>query len=74
MSLACYPFVFMIPETHGPTILKRRACALRAQGQIHAFSQEELEQKPASLWDIVQNHFMRAASEIVYMAGDGLSC
>jgi hypothetical protein len=49
---------FLIPETHGPTILKRRA-----EGHIHAFSQEELEQKPAGLWDIVQNHFLRAASE-----------
>jgi hypothetical protein len=70
MCLACYPLVFMLPETHGPTILKRRARALRAQGHIQAFSHEEIELKPAKFWDVVQNHLMRASSEIVYVASD----
>jgi len=61
----------MLPETHGPTILKRHARALRAQGQNRVFSQQELELKPANLWDIIQNHLLRAASEIA-CASDGI--
>ena len=64
----------MLPETHGPTILKRHARALRAQGHTHAFSHQELELNPAKRWDIAQNHLLRAASEVVCVAGDGVCC
>ena len=72
MSLAITPLVFLLPESHGPTILKRRARALRAKGHTHAFSQEEFEQKLGTFWDDIQNHFLRTASEIVYVASDGV--
>jgi hypothetical protein len=62
----------MLPETHGPTILKRRARVMRAQGHNHAFTQQELELKPTNLWDIIQNHLLRAASEIIYVASCGV--
>ena len=72
LCIACYPLVFMLPETHGPTILKRRARMMRAQGHNHAFAREELELKPANLWDIIQNHLLRAASEIIYRDSCGV--
>jgi hypothetical protein len=62
----------MLPETHGPTILKRCARVMRAQGHNHAFAQQELELKPTSLWDIIQNHLLRAAGEIIYVASCGV--
>jgi hypothetical protein len=46
--------------------------ALRAQGHINAFSQQELELNPAKRWNIVQNHLLRVAGEIVCVAGDGV--
>jgi hypothetical protein len=72
VCIACYPLVFMLPETHDPTICKRRARVMRAQGHQHAFTQQELELKPTNLWDIIQNHLLRAASEIVYVATCGV--
>jgi hypothetical protein len=51
----------MLPESHGPTILARRARSLRQQGHDNAFTQEELE--PATLWYVIQVHFLRPASE-----------
>ena len=62
----------MLPETHGPTILKRRARVMRAQGHNHAFAQQELEFKSTNLWNIIQNHLVRAASEIIYVASCGV--
>jgi len=62
----------MLPETHGPTILKRHARVMRAQGHNHAFTQQELELKPTNFRDIIQNHLLRAASEIVYVASCGV--
>ena len=62
----------MLPETHGPTILRRHARALRVQGHINAFSQQELGLNPAKRWNIVQNHLPRVASETVCVAGDGV--
>ena len=72
VCIACYPLVFMLPETHGPTILKMRARVMRAQGHKHAFTQQELEPKLTNLWDITQNHLLRAASEIIYAANCGV--
>jgi hypothetical protein len=63
LCLACLPFVLTLPETHGPTILTRRARALRQKGHIHSFSQEELE--PATPRHIVQSHLLRPASELL---------
>jgi hypothetical protein len=64
--LVCWPLVFLLPETHGPTILGRRALALRFQGNIHAFSREQLE--PMTLQDIIQRFLLRPASELTRRA------
>ena len=61
LCLAAWPFVFLLPESHGPTILAKRARSLRQHGKLNAFSQEELE--PATLRYIIQVHFLRPASE-----------
>ena len=58
---ACLPIALMLPESHGPTILAKRARALRRQGQGNAFTQEELE--PTTLGYFIQVHFLRPASE-----------
>ena len=50
----------MLPESHGPTILARRARELRQQGHVQVFTQEELEH--STLRDIVHIHFLRPAS------------
>jgi len=63
LCIACWPLVFMLPETYGPTILERRARALRAKGNIHAFSHEELEH--AKLGDVIQKRLFRPVSELV---------
>ena len=52
----------MLPESHGPTILARRARALRQQGHIQVFVQEELES--STLWDLIRIHLLRPASEL----------
>jgi len=39
---------------------------MRAQGHSHAFAQQELELKPTHLWDITQNHLLRAAKMLIY--------
>ncbi|KAI0293552.1 MFS general substrate transporter [Russula brevipes] len=62
--LVCWPLVFLLPETHGPTILGRRALALRFQGHIHAFSREQLE--PMTLRDIIQRFLLRPAKMLIY--------
>lgn len=56
----------MIPESHGPTILIRRAHALRQQGHTEVFAQEELES--STFWDLVRMHFLRPASELFHPA------
>lgn len=40
--IALWPLVFAIPETHGPTILSRRAMHLRAEGKRNAYAAHEL--------------------------------
>jgi hypothetical protein len=52
----------MLPESHGPTILARRARAMRLRGDCHAFAQEELE--PSTPWDIIRIHLLRPTSEL----------
>ncbi|KAH9958330.1 MFS general substrate transporter [Russula dissimulans] len=64
LCLACFPLVFILPETHGPTILKRRAHTLRIKGNIHAFSHEELEH--ATFGDIVQIHLLRPLKMLMF--------
>ncbi len=54
----------MLPESHGPTILARRARAMRLRGDCHAFSQEELE--PSTPWDIVRIRLLRPTSELFH--------
>ena len=63
----------MLPESHGPTILARRARELRQQGHVRVFTQEELEH--STLWDIVHIHFLRPASKLFRraMASVGLT-
>jgi len=56
----------MLPESHGPTILARRARELRQQGHAQVFTQEELEH--STLWDIVHIHFLRPASALFHGA------
>jgi hypothetical protein len=63
----------MLPESHGPTILARRARELRQQGHVQVFTQEELEH--STFWDIVHIHSLRPASELFHgaMASVGLT-
>ncbi|KAI0306294.1 MFS general substrate transporter [Multifurca ochricompacta] len=64
LSAACWPLVFMLKETHGPTLLRRRARALRAQGHANAYSHEEIE--PSKPRDIIQNHLLRPAKMFIH--------
>ena len=64
--LACMPLVYMLPESHGPTILARRARELRQQRHVQVFAQEELEH--STFWDTVHNHSLRPASELFHGA------
>src|SRR5712675_2777132 len=63
LCFAFWPLVFILPETYGPTILKRRARALRVKGNLHAYSHEELEH--AKLGDIAKIHLLRPLSELI---------
>ncbi|THH19253.1 hypothetical protein EW146_g1874 [Bondarzewia mesenterica] len=56
-ALACWPLVFLLPETHGPSILAARAQRLRAQGQSQARAAHEVERR--SRMQIVQKHILR---------------
>jgi len=56
----------MLPESHGPTILARRARELRQQGHVQVFTQEELEH--STFWDIIHLHSLRPASELFHGA------
>ena len=71
--LACMPLVFILPESHGPTILARRARELRQQRHVQVFTQEELEH--STLWDAVHSHSLRPASVLFHgaMASVGLT-
>ena len=71
--LACMPLVFILPESHGPTILSRRARELRQQQHVQVFTQEELEH--ITFWDTVHSHSLRPASELLHgaMASVGLT-
>ncbi|KAI0247926.1 MFS general substrate transporter [Lactifluus subvellereus] len=64
LCIVCWPLVFILPESHGPTLLRRRACALRAQGYPNAHSYEELE--PTKSQDIIQNHLLRPAKMLMF--------
>ncbi|KAI0050890.1 MFS general substrate transporter [Auriscalpium vulgare] len=56
-AIACWPLVFLLPESHGPTILLRRARALRAQGQSDARAPQEVS--PESRQEILKKNILR---------------
>ncbi|KAI0263386.1 MFS general substrate transporter [Gloeopeniophorella convolvens] len=64
LSIVCWPLVFALKETHGPTILKKRARALRAEGRVNIRTHEELE--PVTREYIIQNYALRPAKMLMH--------
>ncbi|KAL5520625.1 hypothetical protein ACEPAF_2626 [Sanghuangporus sanghuang] len=57
MTIALWPLVFFFPETHGPTILTKRARKERKEGNASAVSAHEL--RHSSMKEIVQRNIGR---------------
>ena len=55
--------VFLVPETHGPTILSTRAARLRIRGRKNARAAHELKEEP--LRDFMRVHVGRPFGESV---------
>ncbi|KAI1783606.1 MFS general substrate transporter [Ganoderma leucocontextum] len=58
-TIAVWPLVFLLPETHGPTILAARSKKLRSQGRPNACAAHEL--KHQSKAELMRIHFGRPA-------------
>lgn len=56
-AIACWPLVFLLPETHGPSILSKRAKRLRAEGHENARAAHEIHKE--SRKQILQKHILR---------------
>ncbi|OCH85565.1 MFS general substrate transporter [Obba rivulosa] len=63
-SIACWPLVFLLPETYTPTILTYRARRLRKQGNPHARAPVELHTK--STMQILKGHIGRPIAMLAY--------
>ncbi|KAH8112349.1 MFS general substrate transporter [Phellopilus nigrolimitatus] len=61
MVIAIWPLVFVLPETHGPTILARRAKRIRKEGHANAFAAHELHAMTRK--ELVWSHIGRPISE-----------
>ena len=57
LVIALWPLVFFVPETHGPTILLRRAIKLRKEGAIEYYAAQELEK--TSMRQLLAKHIGR---------------
>ncbi|TCD71981.1 hypothetical protein EIP91_000113 [Steccherinum ochraceum] len=63
MSAAAFPFIFLIPETYGPTILEHRAQKMRKAGKTNARAMTEIHAKTPM--QVVQGHVVRPLAMIV---------
>lgn len=61
MSVAGFPFVFLLPETYSPKILEHRAEKLRKAGQTNARAMTEIHAK--TTMQVVQGHVVRPLCE-----------
>lgn len=59
--LAVLPLALFVPETHGPTILMRRAKQLRRNGHPRAFATHELHSKSKS--EVLRSNMGRPISQ-----------
>ncbi|EGN99152.1 hypothetical protein SERLA73DRAFT_152838 [Serpula lacrymans var. lacrymans S7.3] len=55
-SIAVLPLAYMLPETHGPTLLARKAKRLRAEGR-NAYAAHEV--RKLSKMELIQRHIIR---------------
>ena len=55
------PLAFLLPETHGPTILSRRAKRLRLAGKTNAYAAHERQR--VSTKEFVQKNISRPIGE-----------
>ncbi|KAM5544656.1 hypothetical protein V8D89_001554 [Ganoderma adspersum] len=62
-TVAIWPLVFLLPETHGPTILATRSKKLRSQGRPNARAAHEL--KDQSKAELMRIHFGRPAKMFI---------
>ncbi|KAA1478520.1 MFS general substrate transporter [Dentipellis sp. KUC8613] len=60
---ACWPLVFLLPETHGPSILGKRAARLRAEGHSNAWAAHETSDQSKA--DIIRRHVFRPAQMLL---------
>ncbi|KAI0750005.1 major facilitator superfamily domain-containing protein [Daedaleopsis nitida] len=58
-TIAIWPLVFLLPETHGPTILAARSKKLRKEGRPNARAAHELKQQTKG--ELLRIHFGRPA-------------
>lgn len=63
-AIACWPLVFLLPETHGPSILSKRAKRLRAEGHENARAAHEIHKE--SRKQILQKHILRPTQMLLY--------
>ena len=56
-AIACWPLVLLLPETHGPTILSKRAKRMRAEGHENARAAHQIHKE--SRKQILQKHILR---------------
>ncbi|TFY57840.1 hypothetical protein EVG20_g8380, partial [Dentipellis fragilis] len=61
--VTCWPLVFLLPETHGPSILAKRAARLRAGGRTDARAAHETSDKSKA--DIIRRHVLRPAQMLL---------
>lgn len=59
-TIAIWPLVLLLPETHGPTILAARSKKLRKDGRPNARAAHELKQQTKG--ELLRIHFGRPAS------------
>jgi hypothetical protein len=57
LSIACLPLLLFLPESHGPTILLRRAKKLRKNGHDNVRAAHELHGK--TLKELILDHISR---------------
>ncbi|EMD31510.1 hypothetical protein CERSUDRAFT_119731 [Gelatoporia subvermispora B] len=62
--VACWPLVFLLPETYSPTILAQRAGRLRKEGNTRARAPVELHAK--STMQILKGHIGRPIAMLAY--------
>ncbi|KAI0063445.1 MFS general substrate transporter [Artomyces pyxidatus] len=63
-AIAVWPLVFLLPETHGPTVLLYRARALRKEGHATARAPQELH--PTSKQQLIQKNILRPTQMLFY--------